>query len=499
MLGEYNYVAILRQLLFSYFINALVFLIAPLSTFVLSRGMSIADFGVFSLLFIYWNLGLHGFAFGFNHFIQSYLPGRSKSEQEIVVGNSFGFVFWLSVVGGVLWFFFGRFFLSWLNVVVSFWVSLGLFLAIFVAALAVIPYAWLIAREEVGFSNVLYAINSSLWILLACVFFWFFHRIDVLLVVVFWIVGAGVQFFSSVVKLGWDAKVFVQGVFHCPIISRRQWWFSLPLIPLGLLQWLLTGVDRSFLSHFFGSEAVGLYALGYALVGLVVSFGNFVSLVFYPYIAKAWNRNDLVQFYRLVNAALKYNLMMVIPAVVGVFVLRDALVVLIGGGKFLVASSVVPFLFFFPVFACLLLVVQNVLLVQGRSGSVGLVYAVAVIVNFFLNRALIPVFGMKAAGVVTVVTYAFLFGSMFVRVRNGIVLNWKFLKIGRIFVAAGGMGFLLFFVHPETVVLKVLVVFLGCTAYVVLCCLLRVLGRDEWLVLSELVSQAVVKRFAGVQ
>ena len=93
MYSEQGYVGILKQLLFSYFINFLVFLIAPFSTIVLSRGLSLQDFGVYSLFFTFWNVGLHLGSGGLYLFMQNYHPGRNASEQKSVSASSFQFIF----------------------------------------------------------------------------------------------------------------------------------------------------------------------------------------------------------------------------------------------------------------------------------------------------------------------------------------------------------------------------------------------------------------------
>ena len=62
--------------------------------------------------------------------------------------------------------------------------------------------------------------------------------------------------------------------------------FGLPLLPHALSFWLRSGIDRIYITHFWGAEQVGLYATGFQF-GLLISFliGAFNN-AFSPYLFK---------------------------------------------------------------------------------------------------------------------------------------------------------------------------------------------------------------------
>jgi O-antigen/teichoic acid export membrane protein len=69
--------------------------------------------------------------------------------------------------------------------------------------------------------------------------------------------------------------------------------FGVPLLPHALSIWLRTGIDRIFLTHFYGTEATGLYSIGFQF-GLLISFLNMAfNNAYVPYLYKNLGRPDV--------------------------------------------------------------------------------------------------------------------------------------------------------------------------------------------------------------
>jgi len=71
--------------------------------------------------------------------------------------------------------------------------------------------------------------------------------------------------------------------------------YCLPLLPHGLSIWVRSGVDRIYLTHFFGESETGLYATGFQFALLI----SFVTLSFnnayVPYLYKNLSLEDQTQ------------------------------------------------------------------------------------------------------------------------------------------------------------------------------------------------------------
>lgn len=487
--SEYDYVKILKQLIFSYFINAVVFVINPLGTMLLSRSLSIADFGVYALFLSWWNVGMHFGSFGLSSFMQNYLPGRALSEQQKIVGGLFQFVFFVMFFFGLLSFLFiGENVMAWLNLSHYFRTSLLVAGAIIVSGIATLPHMWLAVLEKLNVANALYGLNSTLWIILSAFEVVFTGHLVLWHVVLYWIVGALSQFVISLLQLKGSALHLLKSIFSFPEYSviQQGLLFGVPLLPVAASQWVMTSVDRALLVYFVGQESVGLYSLVYGLVGIVASFSSLVITIFYPYVAKAWNTKNHAQYSLLWNAALKYILLIVLPGLVAVSVLPKELIMVLGGIKFVSAVPVIKYLILFPFLLSVILTFQMALLVRGKSLFVGLVYFCCFILNAVMTWFAVPVFGIAGAAGSTVVSYSVVFLVFFAALRKETRVNWHFVKVGKIVSASLVMGLFLSFLRPVSFVGTVGVIIAGAIVYGISVIFLKVFGSDEWSVVKSL-------------
>lgn len=488
MVQVYNRVNILGQLVFSYFVNIFVFIVAPFGTIVLSRGLSISDFGVYSIFFGWLNIGLQLFPLGFQLFIQNFLPGRSLSEQKQVMSALVKFIFVVLCVLFIFWLAFGDALLNVLNIRGRFFESLLTLCAVIISVFAFLTTSWLVARKELEFSSFLYGVNSTTWILLSFAEFFLTGKIVLSHIILFWIIGAILQLLLSLFKLGSASFGLVfpikfVGAFG---IIKQALVFGLPLIPLIISSWFLTIFDRSLLNVYSGSAVLGLYALAYALVNIISSFGSLVANIFYPYVASAHNLGHKKEYSEFLNASLKYTLLIVLPGLAGIYSLRSEIITMFAGAKFLEGQAFVKYLILFPLFSSIVLVLQTAVIVNKKSFSVSLVYIFSFLINYFLNRFLIPIYGGIGASLSVVITYFVLAAGMFFLSRGLFNFEWNFIKLGRIFVCSSIMGLVLISLHPESILFKLASILLGVFVYALLVLLFGVFGKEELVIAKNL-------------
>ncbi len=122
-------------------------------------------------------------------------------------------------------------------------------------------------------------------------------------------------------------------ITYNPIYFRSILLFGVPLIPHALSFWLRSGVDRIFISNFWGTSAVGLYATGFQF-GTLVSFMILAfNNAFSPYLYKTLSIEDenQLQYEKRKIVKLTYLIM---------------LVLLLGGGLFILLSKLILTAFF---------------------------------------------------------------------------------------------------------------------------------------------------------
>lgn len=486
-----DYTHLLTQLFFSYLINIIVFLIAPLGTIILSRGLPLADFGIYALFFTFLNIGLHGFPFGTQLYIQNYLPGKPRSEQYKVIGTLLTFTITISTALFLFWFLLLRKpILAWLTLSNYNNHSLLLFIAIGISMLNIIFFSWLISQRKLIFTNILHLANSSVWILLTTVDYFLTGCLSLWRIMLYWIIGALLQFVLSIIIFRKKLIPLCHKLLFNTSIIRQAFFFGFPLVTVILNPWLLTGVERIIITRSLTKETLAQYSLIYALINLITSFTSIIAGTFYPYIARAWNTGKEKQHLLLLNAAFKYTLIIVFPSMFGMYVLREPLLTLIAGAKFISALTLVPYIILFPLFSSLLLLLHIPLLIRGKSTYVGMVYLGGIVVDSILNFILIPFFGIHGAALALILTYFLMFIILSFYARPFISLHLDFIKIPRILLATIAMTALLSFFNPQHVIAKIGVIILGIISYTLFLFLFKIFGTEEFIILTNLAKNS---------
>lgn len=472
------YARITRQIGFSYLSTVILFLINPLAVLLLTRNLSVAHYGIFSLLAVTVSVAGVLLDLGLSQFIISRLAGIPPRQRtrSFVTLCTFLSAFLIIVLGIVL--------LTPLQDVLLGWLRLTDYVPEFRVALAIIMCvtlirlftAYLAAKKHLVLVNVIFLVSQSLWVLFLLGTYAATHTVSLLSAMVVWFAGTVVALllcawlirneFAHAHGASWQPKVILEGLR-----------FSLPLLFFIAGSWTIEIGDRYMLNGMLGSEAVGLYTLVYSLLGVVASLGTIVAQTFFPYIASAWNQRKSYQLY--LNASIKYSLIMVIPAMAGFFALRGPIVTLVSGDAYLEAANIIPGLLLYPLLSGLNYILYQIVLLRKRTVLIGGAYAVGAVINILLNLALIPRFAMTGAAIATVISYAFVFCVLAWSARSSLRVHYGFLKLGRVIAAAALMGAGAWLVQPETALTKLLTVAGGAALYFVLLFAFRVFSREE--------------------
>jgi O-antigen/teichoic acid export membrane protein len=91
--------------------------------------------------------------------------------------------------------------------------------------------------------------------------------------------------------------------------------FSLPLVPLGVMLWGNSFLDRYLILHFLGLEQVGIYAVTYSLAATTAVLYSVLGFTLYPELTRLWNSDDKTRAGELVRTGVGYYLLFLIPAI----------------------------------------------------------------------------------------------------------------------------------------------------------------------------------------
>ena len=470
------YKTIAKQIGLIYGIKAWDAALAFLLFVFLSRFLTIEEFGVYSIIniSIFFLAGLLSLAM--QEFIVKDIAGKSNKYMKLKTGNILKFAFMVVLISLILLSFLKGTYLSAMGITFSLAWQFSLFIIGINVLSGLLYWGYMRAKKQMVTASIYELLFKSAWILPILI-----------------IAPLGVLTINNIfgIRLAIAFALFVVLIVHLSregiSIQQKVDWkyikralaFSLPLVTLMISNWVITASDRYFLAFFHDAIAVGYYSYVYSLLNFIGVLGIIAGLVVYPYMAEAWNTGKKKKSNFLFNASLKYALILTIPSLVGVFILRNEIISMLSGVKYLEATSLIPILLIFPLIEVIILVFQKPLLLANRTKEIASIFGIGMILNALLNLFLIPRWSMHGAAFATMITYVVMFFAFLVLVKKYCSFNFEFLKIERMIVSTVIMGAFIFFITPENIFTKIVTILFGAIIYTVMVFASGVFVKEE--------------------
>lgn len=245
------------------------------------------------------------------------------------------------------------------------------------------------------------------------------------------------------------ALIIIKHIGICiPIIKfsslKPYFKLALPIFLSGYAIWFIHSGDRYVIGYFMDIKAVGVYSGIYNLSNLIMLISSPIHFVLLPTISRYWKNNEIDRVRRYVEYSVKCYFAIGIPAIFGMSILAKQLL------KTLSTTDFVTSWFLVPIITSGILVLQGwypaiyILLVAGRPNIILLFAILAGIENFVLNIIVIPVFGLKGAGVTTLITYITYIGLHLIYSRKYLIFNTAYGFIAKSTVASVIMSCFIF-------------------------------------------------------
>lgn len=195
--------------------------------------------------------------------------------------------------------------------------------------------------------------------------------------------------------------------------------YSAPLLPNGIMWWLVDGVNRPVMESLLGLSAIGLYSVSQKFSGLLYTVLNILTLAWANSALDEYGKSGFEQFY---NNYLKMLAMALVVGGIAICAIVRPLVCLLTTPEYHDAFRYVPVLIIGVIFS-------------GLSGTVGGVFsAVKKSKYFFFSSVfaglasviallvLTPLFGLMG----TTISVGF---SFFIMLLTRVCYSWKYVKI----------------------------------------------------------------------
>lgn len=480
----FNYITIIAQIL-----------LAPVLIAILTRTLTVYEYGVYSLLTAFVLLLMSFFELGVSQYIITKLSGAEIKER---VKNFYSILKFEAIfVSAALLIFLISPLSSWFLKInnlsaYGFELKIGCVI-IFFGILSRVYEAYFKAIKKINTANFFSMILNKGWVVILLLVFLSLRKFTLANSLEAWLIGALIVIISYTFLARNEIGEYLKlnaGFYKL----KKTIYFSMPLILVIISSWFLAASNRYILNYYTTLPIVGIYTLGYSFMGVVTTFGTTVSQVIQPYFTESYAKKD--HYNILISASLKYGLLLILPSIIGITVLRTELITMVSGAKYLASAPVIPILALYPLFALVAFVFYQVLIAADRTFYVGIMHLIALIVSVASNISLIPAYGMGGAAAASVLSYGFIATAMYFPAKKYVQIKTGFLKITRILCAAFIMGASLYIIKgvvPLNIITKILLVAFGGGIYFILVFILKIFDKSEISVVKKFMPQFVYR------
>lgn len=266
-------------------------------------------------------------------------------------------------------------------------------------------------------------------------------------------------------------------------LQRKFLHFGVPLIAANVLGMALSVADRYIIQLFKGATQVGLYAVVYSLgTAVVVFLVSFIQLSSTPVVVDAYEKDGEEQAIALVRMLTRYFLVVLVPGIVGMWLLRLRIMSVVTSPKYIAGATII-----LPIIAGVALgefAFLPSMAFNLKKKTKLLLWAVgmAALANIALNFALVPFYGYAAAAWVTLASYVVYLAL--VTILGERLMHWDFpwMMLLQVCGASAVMGAALYFlnrIHARGFFALLLLIAIGTAVYGITLLLFGGFSRNE--------------------
>lgn len=264
---------------------------------------------------------------------------------------------------------------------------------------------------------------------------------------------------------------------------------------MGLATILLSvfgSIDILMLGKFVSSEYLGYYRASLSLV-MAISSLLALSTIFLPIFTQIEGKRFERGFYK----TLRYLLIFSIPAALGTVFLSNYLIKLFYGNEYLLGTSTVYFLSIIILVSPLIGLYSTILQSKEKSKLISNSIIIALIFNILLNLVILIFFNKESLSTINLIAFStslsklILLFLLIYHVKKTLKLNFKLNKIGGMLISVSAMSLFLFLFNKSVnmnLFLGIFEVVSGALIYILLLIMLRVLNKEDWGLLKNLIK-----------
>jgi O-antigen/teichoic acid export membrane protein len=222
----------------------------------------------------------------------------------------------------------------------------------------------------------------------------------------------------------------------------RLFSYGLPLL-LAALGYIVIGqIDVLMLTGFRSLSEVGIYSVVLPTAMLLITLGSSMAEAILPYISEHWASKNYTQLKKVINEIYQKAFVIIVPAGLVLFIFSDLILGTLFGSEFISGSVALKILSLGAIFFSVATINGNIISALGKPRMVTGIVLLATLLNVLVNLILIPVYGITGAAIATTLSYLLILILSSYYIRKFISVKIPLFKWLKTFIA----GFLFIYV-----------------------------------------------------
>lgn len=190
------------------------------------------------------------------------------------------------------------------------------------------------------------------------------------------------------------------------IVRNKIFTFGMPQIGIATGAVVLSIADRYIIRVFMGSEAVGIYAVGYSIADLSIQLPlSALTLAAVPTIVSTFENKAEEEVSKLFNKVISMYFVFLLPVVFGIIALSRDITNIISGKAFQQAHIILPYVVVGVFFFGLTQLINLPFQLKEKPKVLMYVLYLSAFLNIAMNLFMVPQFGLIGAAYSTLIAY----------------------------------------------------------------------------------------------
>lgn len=256
------------------------------------------------------------------------------------------------------------------------------------------------------------------------------------------------KYFKGGIKEAVIAQMIVLGlmVFAAYFLTRKEYvlhfnfkelWdcfkLGLPIFIIMIAFWFVDFSNRFLVKQFLTIESLALYALGFKLGQLILSFITIFQTLWQPMKFRIFKENDAKKIY---SDVFTYYVLALVSVVLIISLFSQEFILVFSTEDYLSAASIVTLVAISYALFGFYYYLQTPLLVNKKLYTVAAFGCFSAVLNVILSYILIPVYGIKGAIFSIFITYSVLVLAIFVVAQRNYKIPYDYQRLCKILVAS---------------------------------------------------------------